>query len=151
MSVKISISGISEIDKALMMMPKVLTHQVLGNAHAAAAKPLISKAQLAAPEGPTGNLVDSIGAIKTPIKKAGSIGEVTVGPRRTRRHRGHHGHLVEFGTRARKNKRGANRGIMPAKPFMRPSFEATKPQVIELIRVEIGKKVYATMRRYIKK
>src|SRR5687768_577720 len=103
MSVKISLTGAREIDQLLRELPKQLTHQVLGTAHAAAAKPLITKAKLTAPEGPTGNLVDSIGAIKTPVKKANASGEVQVGPRRSRTHKGHHGHLIEYGfkTRAR--------------------------------------------------
>lgn len=151
MSVKISWTGVKEIDKALQMMPKELNHATLGSAHLAAGKPVIEKAKLLAPEGPEGNLVDSIGGIKTPMKHAGSVGEVSIGPRRTRTYRGHHGHLVEFGTRPRKNKKGANRGVMPAKPFMEPAFQSTKAKVIENIRVEIGKKVYATMRRYIKR
>lgn len=151
MSVKMSVTGAREIDKVLEMMPKELTHQVLGTAHAAAAKPLITKAQLTAPEGPTGNLIDSIGAVKTPMKKAGAIGEVTVGPRRSRPHKGHHGHLIEYGfkTRARSGAKG-KKTFVAGKPFMKPSFYATKGQVIEAIRVEIGKKVYATMLRYIK-
>lgn len=152
MSVKISVTGIKEIDNALSMMSKELTHQTLGTAHAAAAKHLITKAKLTAPEGPTGNLVDSIGAVKTPMKRAGSLGEVTVGPRRSRRYKGHHGHLIEYGFRTRAKAGGkGKKTFVSGKPFMRPSFEATKGLVIESIRVEVGKKVYATMRRYIKR
>ena len=39
----------------------------------------------------------------------------TVVPRKPK---GAHRHLVEYGTRQRKNKKGANRGKMPKKPFM---------------------------------
>ena len=152
MSVKISVSGVREIDSLLKNLPKELTHQVLGTAHAAAAKPLIRKAQLTAPEGPTGNLIDSIGVIKTPMKRAGAVGEVAVGPRRSRRHKGHHGHLIEYGfkTRAKSGGKG-KKTFVTGKPFMRPSFESTKGLVIESIRVEVGKKVWATMRRYVKR
>lgn len=152
MSVKISVTGVREIDQVLRQLPAQLSHQVMGTAHAAAAKPLITKAKLTAPEGPTGNLVDSIGAVKTPMKRAGNIGEVAVGPRRSRRYKGHHGHLIEYGFRTRA--RGRNRGkktFVQGKPFMKPSFEATKTEVIERIRVEVGRKLYATMRRYIRR
>lgn len=151
MSVKISYSGVREIDNVLKNLPKNLTHTVLGAAHAAAAKPLITKAKLTAPEGPTGNLVDSIGAVKTPFKKAGSLGEVTVGPRRRRPHKGHHGHLIEYGHRTRLRPGGKGKGFVQGKPFMQPSFHATKNAVIEGIRVEVGKKVDSVMRRYIKR
>ncbi|MEV2699506.1 hypothetical protein ABND62_21730, partial [Paenibacillus larvae] len=39
----------------------------------------------------------------------------TVVPRKPK---GAHRHLVEYGTRQRRNKKGANRGKMPKKPFM---------------------------------
>jgi HK97 gp10 family phage protein len=146
----LSVTGVKEIDNVLKAMPKELSHQTLGSAHLAAAKPLIEKAKLLAPEGPTGNLVDSIGGVKTPIKKAGVIGEVRVGPRRTRTHRGHHGHLVEFGTKPRANKKGSNRGTMPKQPFMEPAFQQTNPEVVNRISTEVGKKVYNVMKRFIK-
>lgn len=150
MKFHLSVTGAKEIDKVLMMMPKDLTHQTLGAAHLAAAKPLIDKAKLLAPEGPTGNLVDSIGGEKTSIKKADVVGEVKAGPRRTRKYRGHHGHLVEFGTKPRATKKGWRRGIMPKHPFMEPAFQQTHPIVLGRIIVEVGKKVYNTMRRYIR-
>lgn len=150
MNVKLSVTGVKEIDNVLRSMPKELTHQTLSAAHLSAAKPLIEKAKLLAPEGPTGNLVDSIGGVKTPIKKANVIGEVRVGPRRSRQHRGHHGHLVEFGTKPRANKKGANRGVMPKKPFMEPAFMQTQTKVVSSIATEVGKKLNAVMKRYIK-
>jgi hypothetical protein len=150
MSVKISVTGAKEIDQVLRGLQNQVTHQILGQAHAAAAKPLVEKEKLLAPEGPTGNLIDAIGAVKTPMKKAGAVGEVTVGPRRTRKYRGHHGHLVEFGTQRRSNKKGANRGIMPKKPFAEPAFKVTQPIVVRNIPVEIGRKLYSFMRRTIR-
>ena len=150
MSVKISLSGHHEIDKVLREMPKVLQHQTLGAAHLDAAKPLIEREKQLAPHL-TGALQDSIGGVKTPIKKANAIGEVLVGPRRTRTHKGHHGILVEKGTKQRRTKSGANRGIMPAQPFAEPAFNQTKDTVINRISVSIGKKLDSVMRRYIKR
>lgn len=151
MSVKMSITGVREIDAVLREMPRQLTHQVLSAAHAAAAKPLINRAKLLAPEGPTGQLIDSIGAVKTSVKRANVIGEVTVGPRRSRRHKGHHGHLIEFGFRTRARSGRGKKTFVPGRPFMKPAFSATQPVVVEGIRVEIGKKLHATMRRHIKR
>ena len=146
----ISVTGLREIDKVLEELPKQMTHAILGAAHVAAAKPLVEKAKLTAPEGPTGNLVDSIGAVKTSIKRADAIGQVFVGPRRKGRYKGYHGHMVEFGTKRRRTKKGANRGVMPAKPFMAPSFNQTKSEVERQIAQQIGKVMVRTMRRHLK-
>ena len=148
MSARISLTGVKEIDAVLKGLPLQMTHTILSQAHAAAAKPLVDKAKLLAPEGPTGNLVDSIGAEKTgSLAKVTNVGEVIAGPRRSRRHKGHVGHLVEYGTRSRTNKRGANRGRMMAKPFMAPAFNQTKDLVEKSIADNIGKKLAAFMRR----
>lgn len=144
---KISITGAKEIDTLLRTLPNELTHQVLGAAHMAAAKPLVEKEKSLAPEGLTGNLVDSIGAVRTSIKRAGVIGEVKVGPRKRGQYTGFAGHLVEFGTRRRSNRRGANRGIMPATPFAQPAFNQTKTQVERSIAEQIGKKLLARMKK----
>lgn len=153
----IKVTGLKELDAVLNEMPKAMTHKVLGQAAAGSAKPLVEKAKLLAPEGPTGNLVDSIGVEKESFSRATELGKVVVGPRRTRRYRGFAGHLVEKGTRARyttgkgKYRRGTYRGIMPAKPFMAPAFEQTKAQVIGLYNTEVGKVLLRTMKRHLKK
>lgn len=151
MSVKLSVTGIAEIDKVLKGMPAQLSHTVLGQAHVAAAKPLIERAKLLAPEGPTGNLVDSIGAEKESFARAGQLGQVQAGPRRSGRHKGHVAHLVEYGTTVRSNKRGANRGVMRKKKFMEPAFMQTKDAVEKGIAENIGKKLYNFMNKTIKK
>jgi HK97 gp10 family phage protein len=150
MKFHISLTGAKEIDKVLLGLPAQLSHPILQAAHAAAAKPLIEKEKLLAPEGPNGDLVDSIGAVKTPFAKATVVGEVIVGPRRSRRYKGHHGHLVEFGTRPRKTQKGANRGTMTKKPFASPAFKITQPVVINRISTEVGRKLYAYMKRVIR-
>jgi HK97 gp10 family phage protein len=146
----ISVTGDKAIDAVLGGLQRELTHKVLGAAHLAAAEPLIHKDHLLAPVGETGNLADSIGGEKVPIAKANSLGEVRVGPRRTRQHRGHHAHLVEKGTKRRTTDSGANRGIMPAEPLAEPAFEQTKGKVEQNIAQEIGKSVWRTMKRYLK-
>lgn len=147
----ISITGIQEIDRVLKELPKQMTHTILSTAHAAAAKPLVQKEKLLAPEGPTGNLVDSIGVSKVNIKKANKLGEVRVGPRRKGGYKGFAGHLVEFGTKPRRTrKKNAYRGVMRSKPFARPSFAQTKIEVEKKIGVEIGRVMVRTMRKYLR-
>jgi hypothetical protein len=150
MKVTLSVTGYKEIDSVLRGLPLQLSHTVLQAAHLSAAKPLIEKEKLLAPEGPTGNLVDSIGGVKTPFRRANVVGEITVGPRRSRRHKGHAGHLVEFGTKARTTKKGANRGSMRKKPFAEPAFRITQPIVVNRISTELGRKLYSYMKRVIK-
>lgn len=146
--VYVNMTGHQEIDAVLRLMPLQLEHRVIQQGNAEAAKVLVNAAKLIAPEGPTGNLVDSIGVEKPSIQAADTIGEVHVGPRRGR-YKGYAGHLVEFGTQKR-NYNGANRGVMPKKPFMEPAFNKTKDQVIGGIVTGIAKKLYAFMRRTIK-
>jgi hypothetical protein len=158
MKPRITVTGVKEIDDCLRAMPIAMTDKVLQQAGMSAAKPLINKAKLTAPEGPTGNLVDSIGAVKTRGSQR-EIGEVTAGPRRGGKYKGYAGHLVEYGTRARYTRgtggkrkvRNAYRGVMPKKPFMAPAFAATKDQVLRGYNTEVAKVLVRTMKRTLKK
>lgn len=156
MSVKISITGVKEIDLVLKNLPDAVSHKVLSAAHAAAAKPLVEREKSLAPKGATGNLIESIGVIRTSFKKANEIGEVKVGPRKGGRYKGFAGHLVEYGTKPRRTKgkgrykKAADRGVMTKKPFAEPAFHQTKDEVEKRIAVEVGKSVNRTMKRYIK-
>jgi HK97 gp10 family phage protein len=146
----ISVTGVKEIDRVLSELPKQMQHTILSAAHTAAAKPLVERAKGLAPEGPTGNLVDSIGVSKVNVKRANKLGEVRVGPRRKGGFKGFAGHLVEYGTKPRRNRKGARRGFMRPKPFMKPAFNLTKGIVEGGIAKEIGKVMVRTMRRYLK-
>lgn len=149
MNFTVTMTGFEAIDRVLTQLPKELSHEVMGKAHLQAAKIVVEKEKLLAPEGPTGNLVDSIGAYRVPFKKADVVGEVIAGPQRGRGKRGHAGHLVEFGTRKR-DRTGPNRGIMKARPFARPAFNATHPQMKNAIIVATAKVLNNTMRRYLR-
>jgi hypothetical protein len=161
MRLKLDVTGIKEIDTLLKQMPLKLSDRVLQNASARAAKPLVEKEKLLAPEGPTGNLVDSIGVVRGSFNQLGRgqrlVGEVSVGPRRRGRYKGHAGHLVEYGTKKRTTKgRGrvkvpSNRGIMPKKPFVKPAFQATRNHVLQIYNQEVAKVLLSTMRRTVKK
>jgi HK97 gp10 family phage protein len=148
MNVILSVTGYEQIDAVLRGLHLLYSHKVLQAAHAEAAKPLVEKQHRLAPVGKTGRLADSIGTVKPSIRRVSVVGEVIVGPRRGR-FGGHHAHFNEFGTRQR-NFDGANRGVMPAKPFLRPAFEQTNAQVVSRISLSLGQKTYAFMRRTIK-
>lgn len=149
MKVAISFTGVKEIDDVLKGLPLELSHKVLQGAHADAARPMVEKEKLLAPEGPTGKLIDSIGIIKPPFSRSTTIGEVIIGPRRGR-FGGNVGHLVEFGTRKRELKSGANRGVMPKKPFVEPAFLQTNEQVLSRIELALAKRLYSFMKKTIK-
>jgi hypothetical protein len=150
------VTGIQQIDKVLVGLPLQLNHRVLQAAHADAAKPLVEAEQLGAPEGPTGNLIDSIGIIKTPFARAGQLGEISVGPRRGK-YKGYAAHLVEFGTTRRalrgtgKYKAGTNRGTMPSRPFVVPAWARTQNAVRNGIKLSIAKKLVTFMRSTLRK
>lgn len=147
----IRLTGDKEIDAVLKGLPDVINDKLSRMAHTRAAKVTVDKAKLLAPEGPTGNLVDSIGTIATGSKSQRALGETFTGPRRKGGHKGFAGHLNEFGTKIRKTKRGANRGKMIAKPFMAPAWEQTKGKVEALISDELGMALVKFMRKTLKK
>lgn len=158
MSIQIKVTGVKEIDQVLRGLPLQLNDRILQQAHTAAVKPLVQKEKLTAPEGPTGNLVDSIGAVKASARslKDRDLGAINVGPRRGRGYKGYAGHLVEYGTRVRRLKgngkyKSGNRGVMPKKPFAEPAWQATRSQVIANINGEIGRSLLRFMKRTIKK
>lgn len=149
----VTIKGNKELERTFKDLQKYLTHKDQGIINLDAAKPLIEKEKLLAPEGPTGNLVDSIGGIKVSQKKAVELGEVHVGPRLRRPYRGQVGHLVEFGTKKRvlkgkgKYPAGTSRGVMPAKPFVRPALAQTKDLVLSRVQNATAKRLVARMKK----
>lgn len=147
--IKYYLTGVKEIDAVLAGLPLQVDHKVLQAGNFEAAKLVVEAAKGLAPEGPTGNLVDSIGTVKPSFSASEFIGETHTGPRRGR-FKGYAGHLVHDGTKKR-NYKGANRGTMPKNPFMEKAFERTKDRVEAIITQSIGKKLYAFMRRTIKK
>jgi hypothetical protein len=146
MSVRLSITGTKQLDNVLKMLPRSMDDKFMTQVNTDVSKILVQKMKLTAPEGPTGNLVDSIGTIKK--KNAQELGTVWNGPRRNKK--GFAGHLVEFGTKTRRTKRGANRGIMPKNNFVERSFDASKAQMQSERNTSIARVLVKTMRRYLK-
>lgn len=145
--VTFDVKGIKGLEQLLKGYDNAFNQKVIEGTFRQAAKPLVEKAKLLAPEGPTGNLVDSIGtfASRSRDRKAKEKAGIWVGPRIKGGYRGYHAHLVEFGTEDREIKtqktivfsrngvnvvvRTVRRGRMPAKPFMVPAFLKTKDQI----------------------
>ncbi len=144
MSVKISVSGLKEIDACLKGLPSQFSEKILVQAHTDAAFPLVAKAHMLAPVGETGNLAESIGVVKVGIKRGGEIGQVSVGPRRGGGYKGFHAHFIEYGKTNRDGSRSA------ANPFMAPAFEATKGQIENGISSALSKRTIAYIKRTVK-
>lgn len=155
MKFQLKLTGLEEVDAVLMGLPLQLNHRVLQAAHAESAKVLVSTAKQLSPKREH-DLEQSIGIAKVALGKSSSLGEINVGPRRGK-FGGNTAHLNEFGTRKRATlgkgqySAGANRGVMPAHPFMEPAWEQTKNNVVESITENIVVKLSAFMRRTIKK
>lgn len=143
------VKGYKELYTVLQQLPLALSHEVIGKANVDAAKPLIEREKELV-RVDKGVLKESIGAVRSSIKRASNLGETRVGPRRRGGKKGYHGHLVEFGTKERKTKKGASRGRMPAFPFAAPAFKQTIGAVHGRILDSLGRVTTRTMRRYIK-
>lgn len=141
------ITGYKEINQALSALPKAMSDKIWSDINYDRAKIVVNRMKLNAPEGPTGNLVDSIGAVRM---RRDRLGTVWVGPRRKGGKKGFAGHLVEFGTKQRRNKNGSNRGVMPKKPFAKKSFDQTHTQLEQQLAASAQKVLTRTIKRYVR-
>ena len=145
------IVGMKELDIKLKGLSLTLSHRMVGSAIFKAAKPMEDTAKSLI-NVKTGNLRNSIGRVRTPLRKANTIGEVKVGPRVGGKYKGYHGHLVEFGTKNRPPggwyARFPNAHTTSSKPhpFMVPAERMTGAKVIG----DVGRNLYQIIQRYIK-
>jgi len=138
-----SVKGLKELQASLKGIPSQFSDKIMMKAQRNAAEPLVTEMHKRSPVGLTGNLADSIGIVNE--KKLGGIG---VGPRRKGGFKGFAGHLNEFGTKRRKTKgSGANRGVMPKKPFVEPSWESRKAEVQGKIVTELSNGITKYLKR----
>lgn len=138
----IEVRGATEILNVIKGLPRQFSDPYLRRVHTRAVLGLVNRIHLLAPVGLTGNLADSIGIVKTQ-----ELGGIAVGPRIGGNYKGFAGHLVEYGTKRRRTRRGANRGVMPAKPFERPAWEQMDSQVEANIAGILEKDVGSYLRR----
>lgn len=146
MSVRLSVTGIAEVDALIKGLPNQVNHRIMGAAHLDAAKPLIDVASNIV-RVRTGRLKQSIGGVRLSQRKTNEVGMVHVGPRRKKgRYYGNHGHLLEYGHASR----GRKSRVKPY-PFMRPAFNQTQIEVQRRITDSVQKKLMSFMKRTIKK
>lgn len=135
-----SVDGGEELGQLFEELPKSLTDNVMRKIGKDALKPVRDMAETFAPIE-EGDLRDSIEVSTTLSKRQRRLyrkkGEIAVyaGPTYPK---GAHGHLVEFGTGPRTQKKtGRYTGQMPARPFMRPAWDANKEGVLQYMRDNI--------------
>lgn len=145
---KRDIRGYDELLRAFKGLPDQYSDKKIQKVNLRAAQPLIFRMHRLAPVGLTGNLADSIGAVRS--KVSGELGAVEVGPRRRGGYKGFAGHLVEFGTKARRTKSGANRGTMPSNPFVETAYDQTIDEVLGLVDKELETVTVNYLKRMVK-
>jgi len=155
----LSLEGFEELEAALDALIELSSNGTgkgaLQRALNKAAKPILDAAKTAAPDGPTGNLKESIvvsrkvtdSARPTKIKNGVGVYVRTTAP---------HAHLVEFGTGPRhKKSTGQYVGEMPPNPFMSEAFDSNVEEVVsdlsETVMTEIEKTYARAQKRAAKK
>lgn len=148
-SFSFELQGVKELDRMLHDLPRAMGKTVLRNALKKAAQPVEDAAILGVPRD-TGNLQEHIN-ISTTIKRSqgasrtpGQV-DVYVGSSSP------HAHLVEFGTGPRYTTGGGFKGQMPANPFLRKAFEATKERALKILIDELREQLMKAVRRLRKK
>lgn len=132
MSARVQWDGLNEFQQTIRQLPKEMTAEAAAIvARHAEASARTVRANY--PLGPSGNLKRrvTVEADRSPDRIRGVV-----------RSRAPHAHLFEFGTVRRRNRRGANRGVMPPAPpgqaaipvFIRERRKMTE-ELIELVRL----------------
>jgi HK97 gp10 family phage protein len=162
------VNGLQELQVKFKGMSLVFSHKVVGSAIYKSAKPMEDEAKrlvstkIKDKVKSTGNLERSIGRVRTPIRKANTIGEVKLGPRigaktgdtstGASRRRGYHAHFVEFGAGPRKpggwyaKFNNPHPTVMKPQPFLAPAYLAKNQDVLS----NIGNNMQKVLQRYVK-
>lgn len=136
--VTVSIEGIPELQKTLNEMVKVLGPERVEPVLLKGAKTIQGSVKEKAPKGKTGNLIKDIKVKQLP--KIGDSPKSAIVKSTSPAD-----HLVEFGTKPRRQKNGRYTGSMPAKPFFRPAVDANKEPVLRQIAEDLKAQVDEVM------
>lgn len=124
--VRFNVTGAGVVRRRLAELEPKLRRKYMRQALTKAATPLLRRAKELVPKD-EGKLKRSLRKkIRVnPKKTYGIVGaEYSIAP---------HQHLVERGTVARTHKSGKSTGVMPARPFMRPAWMATRRVVASIL------------------
>lgn len=149
---KCKLDGFEDVIELLKKLPtETLKRAAIDRALLAATPPLIEAAK-ARVSVRTGALRESIRAGRSKRRTTKTFREMKVGPGWGFKGAAH-GHLVEYGTGPRFDPKRPGRtfGAMPARPFMRPAFDATKHAMFAIIRYRLGVEATNSLRRLVRR
>jgi HK97 gp10 family phage protein len=142
----IKIEGLKELDEALGEFPKATARNVLKRVAVKSLQPLITMARQLVPVR-TGELRNSLKITTKLSKRQASIARREAAREGKSFYQTYAGpsalpyaHMVEFGT-----------SKMKAQPYMRPAWDATKHQALDIISKELEKEINAAAARAAKK
>ena len=144
----LKLTGFKEMDLVLRQLPNRTAKNVADRAIKQALAPVASAANGMLPKGMPPVIVKKQLNKNQAKQFRGTEGETVrvmfVGSPSPR------AHLEEFGTGPRFHKSGKYVGIMRARPFMRPAWDATKQQVLDRLRVDLGREIEKAVGRRVK-
>lgn len=143
--ISLEIVGLERLKDALKDVTPRVANNILRGYIADHARILRSRLRSTAPVGPTGNLKKSIF-----MRMRRSRGD-TIGAEVYTKGQGYHWHLVEYGTKKRETKAGANRGAARPKPFVRRALSMTRKDFDREMEAKFVKRLKATLERELKK
>lgn len=131
MSVTTTVQGADEVIRAMEHIVSKDVVKVLRTAVTKGSRIVAAKIRAAAPIGKTKRLRKSV-SVRSPKRKR--KGEAVA---KLAKVRAPHAHLIEQGTKQRRTKSGANRGLVTPRPFSRRAFRAAQGEAVQKVEAEI--------------
>jgi len=155
--IEFNLKGMDDLTLALKGVPKKISKEVASDSMTIAVRPLVMAIASYAPVD-SGDLKRSIGWVIRQYKTGVTL--AVIGPVRGkgtfRTKKGNlnepanYAHLVEFGHNTPRSTKGRKNTIgplaVPAHPFMRPAWEATKEQVLNTFNDTFGTRIEAAVK-----
>lgn len=144
----LKLTGFKEMDLVLRQLPKATAKRVADRAIKKALAPVAAAANGMLPKGMPPVVVEKRLNKNQAKQFRGTESETVrvmfVGSPSPR------AHLEEFGTGPRFHKSGKYVGIMRARPFMRPAWDATKQQVLDRLKADLALEIEKAVGRRVK-
>ncbi|MDE4142328.1 HK97-gp10 family putative phage morphogenesis protein [Phaeobacter gallaeciensis] len=149
MSVKMKIEGAGDIERALGQLARGTAKGVQRRAMKKALQPVATMADALSPfTVKVTSKLTARQAREARSDRGRSKVVLYVGPVQPDDSDAPHGHLYEFGTGPRvQETTGRFVGAMPARPFMRPAWDANKAQMLETLKRETWAEIEKTVER----
>lgn len=147
----VEMKGLAQLQARMKALPVELRGQPLKDALLAAAEPIVRDAETLAPKR-TGKLARAIVARLNGRTEHDAEVDVTV---RTGKSGAYYWKFVEFGHRVRQSRRRtraeklAVAELVPAKPFLRPAFEAQKMAALNIFTQKLASGLEAVRQRLV--